>query len=104
MSMTMHFAEYWELTKPRIVALLVFCAVIGMFLAVQVTPPGIGIPGWQPLIFGSLGIGLASASAAAFNHLIDQRIDRVMTRTDRKSTRLNSSHVADSYAVFCLTK
>ena len=82
--MTAHFAEYWELTKPRIVALLVFCAVIGMFLAVNVNPPGIGIPGWQPLVFGTLGIWLASSSAAAFNHLIDRRIDKVMSRTSRR--------------------
>ncbi len=79
-----HFAEYWELTKPRIVALLVFCAVIGMFLAVNVTPPAIGVPGWRPLLFGTLGIWLASSSAAAFNHLIDRRIDKVMARTSRR--------------------
>ena len=68
-------AEYYQLTKPRVVALLVFCAVIGMFLAVP------GIPRWQALVFGTLGIWMASASAAAFNHLIDQRIDKVMART-----------------------
>jgi protoheme IX farnesyltransferase len=67
--------EYYELTKPRIVALLVFCAVIGMFLAVP------GLPPWRALVFGTLGIWLASSSAAAFNQLIDQRIDKVMVRT-----------------------
>src|SRR5215469_923959 len=67
--------QYLELTKPRIVALLVFCAVIGMFLAVP------GIPPWRALVFGTLGIWMASGSAAAFNHLIDQRIDKVMART-----------------------
>ncbi|HET7664112.1 MAG TPA: heme o synthase [Rhodanobacteraceae bacterium] len=82
--MTVHFAEYWELTKPRIVALLVFCAVIGMFLAVNVAPPAVGVPGWQPLVFGTLGIWLASSSAAAFNHLIDRRIDKVMSRTSHR--------------------
>ncbi len=82
--MSAHFAEYWELTKPRIVALLVFCAVIGMFLAVNVNPPAIGVPGWVPLIFGTLGIWLASSSAAAFNHLIDRRIDKVMSRTSHR--------------------
>jgi protoheme IX farnesyltransferase len=68
-------SQYLELTKPRVVALIVFTAVIGMFLAV---------PGWPPLqqtIAGSLGIWLAAASAAALNHLIDQRIDKVMART-----------------------
>jgi heme o synthase len=68
-------SEYLQLTKPRVVALLVFCAVIGMFLAVP------GIPPWRALIFGTAGIWLASASAASFNHLIDQRIDKIMART-----------------------
>jgi protoheme IX farnesyltransferase len=70
--------EYMQLTKPRVVALLVFCAVIGMFLAVP------GIPPWRALVFGTLGIWLASGSAAAFNHLIDERIDKVMVRTARR--------------------
>jgi protoheme IX farnesyltransferase len=67
--------EYLELTKPKVVALLVFCAVIGMFLAVPALPP------WRALVFGTLGIWLASGSAAAFNHLIDERIDKLMART-----------------------
>ncbi|MGQ0801658.1 MAG: heme o synthase [Pseudomarimonas sp.] len=73
--MTSALASYWSLTKPRVVALIVFTAVIGMFLAVP------GMPPWSALIFGSLGIWLAAASAAAINHLIDQRIDAVMART-----------------------
>jgi len=67
--------QYLELTKPRVVALIVFTAIIGMFLAV---------PGWPPLrasIAGFIGIWLAAASAAAINHLIDQRIDKLMMRT-----------------------
>jgi len=71
--------EYYELTKPRIVALLVFCAVIGMFLAVP--GPGLLLPPWRALVLGTLGIWLASSSAAAFNQLIDRRIDKVMIRT-----------------------
>ena len=67
--------EYLELTKPRVVGLLVFCAVIGMFLAVP------GVPPWRALLFGTVGIWLASGSAAAFNHLIDERIDKLMART-----------------------
>ena len=58
--------QYFELTKPRVVALIVFTAIIGMFLAV---------PGWPPLrqsLAGFIGIWLAAASAAAINHLIDQ--------------------------------
>lgn len=73
--MKIHLAQYWMLTKPRVVALLVFCAVIGMFLAVP------GLPPWRLLLFGSIGIWMASASAAAFNHLIDERIDKLMSRT-----------------------
>ncbi len=67
--------QYLELTKPRVVALIVFTAVIGMFLAVP------GLPPLRQTIAGSLGIWLAAASAAALNHLIDQRIDKVMART-----------------------
>ncbi|MGB8633758.1 MAG: heme o synthase [Rhodanobacteraceae bacterium] len=76
--MKAHLQEYLELTKPRIVALLVFCAVIGMFLAVP------GLPPWRAMVFGTLGIWLAAASAAAYNHLIDQRIDKLMARTARR--------------------
>jgi protoheme IX farnesyltransferase len=72
------FSQYLQLTKPRVVALLVFCAVIGMFLAVP------GIPPWRALVFGTLGIWMASGSAAAFNHLIDERIDKLMARTARR--------------------
>jgi len=69
------FSRYFELTKPRVVALIVFTAVIGMFLAVP------GLPPWRPVMFGSLGIWLAASSAAAINHLLDQRIDALMVRT-----------------------
>ena len=68
-------SQYYELCKPRVVFLIVFTAVVGMILAV---------PGWPPasaLIFGTIGIGLAASSAAAINHLLDQRIDAVMART-----------------------
>ena len=73
MSSTLH--QYLELTKPRVVALIVFTAIIGMFLAVP------GMVPLRPLIFGTIGIWLAAASAAAINHLIDQRIDKLMART-----------------------
>jgi len=68
-------SQYLAATKPRIVALLVFTALIGMFLAAP------GIPPWRALVFGTLGIWMASSSAAALNQLIDQRIDRIMART-----------------------
>lgn len=67
--------QYWQLTKPQVVALIVFTAVIGMLLA---TP---GRPAWRILLAGSLGIWLAAASAAAFNHLLDRHKDAVMLRT-----------------------
>ncbi len=76
--MSFPFSQYWQLTKPRVVALIVFTAIIGMFLAVP------GLPPWRALVFGNLGIWLAAASAAAINHLLDQRIDSVMARTARR--------------------
>ena len=72
------FHQYLELCKPRVVMLIVFTAVVGMFLAV---------PGWPPfiaLLAGTLGIGLAASSAAAINHLLDHRIDAKMARTKRR--------------------
>ena len=68
-------ARYLELTKPKVVSLIVFTAIVGMFLAVPGAPP------LQEFIAGTLGIGLAAGSAAAINHLLDQRIDAIMART-----------------------
>ena len=67
--------DYYELTKPRVVMLIVFTAVVGMFLSVP------GWPGHMPVIFGTLGIAMASSSAAVFNHVLDHRIDILMMRT-----------------------
>ena len=67
--------EYWALTKPRVVALIVFTALVGMFLAVP------GLPPLRQTVLGLLGIWLAAASAAAINHVLDQRIDALMART-----------------------
>ncbi len=67
--------DYLALCKPTIVALIVFTAVVGMFLS---TP---GMVPWDVLLFGTLGIGLAAASAAAVNHIVDQHIDSIMSRT-----------------------
>ena len=72
---TAHWRDYHELTKPRVVALIVFTAIVGMFLAVP------GWPGGTALVFGTLGIGLAAASAAVINHVLDARIDGKMLRT-----------------------
>lgn len=67
--------EYYELTKPRVVMLIVFTAFVGMFLAVPAVPP------LNLLVFGSLGIGLAASSAAAINQILDARVDARMART-----------------------
>ncbi|MDJ0792885.1 MAG: heme o synthase [Woeseiaceae bacterium] len=67
--------DYYELTKPRVVMLIVFTAVVGMFVSVP------GWPGLMPIVFGTLGIGLASSSAAVYNHVLDARIDIQMMRT-----------------------
>ena len=66
---------YYELTKPRVVMLIVFTAIVGMFLSVP------GWPGFSALLLGTLGIGLAASSAAVFNHVLDARIDIQMMRT-----------------------
>ena len=67
--------QFLALAKPRVVSLIVFCAVIGMFLA---TP---GLPPIQAVVFGTLGIALTAGSAAAVNCLLEQHIDAQMART-----------------------
>jgi protoheme IX farnesyltransferase len=67
--------DFYELGKPKVVALIVFTAVVGMFLAVP------GVPPWPALLYGTLGIGLAASSAAAINHVVDRRFDEKMART-----------------------
>lgn len=70
--------NYLELCKPRVVALMLLTALIGMYLA---------SPGWIPLSFQLvtlIGIGLCASSAAAINHLVDKRIDAIMARTQRR--------------------
>ncbi len=67
--------DYVGLCKLKVVALIVFTAVVGMFLS---TP---GMVPLNALVFGTLGIGMAAASAAAINHLVDHRVDARMART-----------------------
>ncbi len=67
--------DYLEVTKPKVVALLTFTAVVGMLLAAP------SIPDWTVLLFGSAGIALVSAGAAAINQLVDRHIDAKMART-----------------------
>jgi protoheme IX farnesyltransferase len=69
--------QFYELTKPRVVSLIVFCAVIGMLLAV---PAGNGLP-FPVLLAATVGIALVAGAAAAVNCLVEQRIDSIMART-----------------------
>src|SRR6056300_683610 len=69
------FKSFYALTKPRVCALIVFTAIIGMFLA---TP---GIVPLDILFFASIGIAFVSGAAAAFNCLIEEKIDAMMART-----------------------
>ncbi|AXK72990.1 protoheme IX farnesyltransferase [Lysobacter sp. TY2-98] len=73
--MTATMRQYFALTKPRVVALIVFTALVGMFLAVP------GLPPLRESVIGFLGIWLAASSAAAINQLLDSRIDAKMART-----------------------
>jgi protoheme IX farnesyltransferase len=70
--------DFLELTKPKVVALMILTSVIGMLLAAP------GVPGWQVLLFGNLGIALLAGSAAVVNHIVDQKIDTLMARTRRR--------------------
>ena len=67
--------RYLELTKPKVVALITFTAVVGALLA---SP---GVPPLEALVWGNLGVALAAASAAAINHVLDRHIDEQMART-----------------------
>ena len=70
--------DFYELTKPKVVMLIVFTAIVGMVLAVP------GWPGVVPIVIGSLGIGFAASSAAVINHVLDARIDIQMSRTHNR--------------------
>jgi protoheme IX farnesyltransferase len=83
--------DFMELTKPKVSLMIVFTALVGMVLA----SPGM-VP-LQALLCGGLGIGLASCSAAAFNHVLDRRIDGQMARTRRRP--LPTGHLVERQAV-----
>jgi protoheme IX farnesyltransferase len=92
--------NYLELCKPRVVALLVFTANVGMLLAVP------GMPPIALFLYATLGIGLASASAAAINHFIDQKADAQMARTQNRPLPqgdLNSKNVLFFAAILGIT-
>jgi heme o synthase len=74
------WVQFWHLTKPRVVSLIVFTAVIGMLLAAPVPPPG------ALLVAATVGIALVAGAAAAFNCLVEQKIDAAMARTRGRPT------------------
>jgi len=76
--MLANWRAYYDITKPKVVALLVLTALVGMSLSV----PG-GLP-WQLLLPAMLGIALLSSAAAAINHIVDEKIDTVMGRTHNR--------------------
>ena len=71
-------SAYLELCKPRVVALMVFTAWVGMLLARP------GVWPWNALVFGTIGIALMAASAAAINHVVDRKVDAQMLRTKNR--------------------
>lgn len=70
--------DYFELTKPKVVVLMLITSLVGMFLA---TRAGVS---WSVLLFGNLGIALCAGGAAVVNHVVDRRIDALMARTHKR--------------------
>jgi len=94
-----HWRDYYELTKPKVVMLIVFVAVVGMVLAVP------GWPGAIPMVVGTLGIGMAASSAAVVNHVLDARIDIQMSRTHNRPVaqgRLSEGHALTFAMILCV--
>jgi protoheme IX farnesyltransferase len=90
--------QFQALTKPRVVQLIVFCAVIGMLLAEP------GWPDWRVLVPAAAGIWLVAAAAAAFNCLVEQRIDAKMARTAWRPTakgELTNAQTLSFSALLC---
>ena len=88
---TSSWRDYYELGKPRVVMLIVFTAIVGMFLAAPGLPPA------QALLFGTIGIALAASSAAAINHVLDRRFDEQMART--RNRPLPTGHLTERQAL-----
>jgi protoheme IX farnesyltransferase len=86
---------YVELTKPKVTLLIVFTAIVGMVLA---SPGMVPLPA---LVFGTLGIAMASGSAAALNHILDRRIDKQMARTRRRPLATGNLRTAQALAFAC---
>jgi protoheme IX farnesyltransferase len=88
--------EYLSLTKPKVSLLIVFTAIVGMVLA---SPGMVPLPA---LVFGTLGIAMASGSAATLNHILDRRIDREMARTRRRPLATGSLRTSQALAFAAL--
>ena len=89
-SPALSWKNYLELCKPKVVALIVFTAVVGMLLAVP------GMPPLDTFVYSTVGIALAASSAAAVNHYLDQKADAEMGRTRNRPLpkgSLQSTHV-----------
>ena len=92
------FAQFYALTKPRVVQLIVFCALIGMVLAVP------GVPTWPEIrlaLVACVGIWLVAGAAAAFNCLVEQQIDAKMRRTAWRATARGELSNALTLAFSC---
>lgn len=83
--------DYYEMTKPKVVLLIAFTALVGMLLSTD------GIVPWRTLLFGLGGISLAAACGAVINHVIDQRIDAMMDRTSWRP--IPSGHMDTPHAM-----
>ena len=95
------FTQFYALTKPRVVQLIVFCALIGMVLAVPGWPSGAQ---WLHMAVSCLGIWLVAAAAAAFNCLVEKHIDARMQRTSWRATargELSSAQALVFSAALC---
>jgi len=88
--------QFFALTKPRVVSLVVFTAVIGMFLA---TP---GIVPLGPLVFGTIGIALVAGAAAAINCLVERQIDAVMARTRARPLPMGQLDSGEALVFACV--
>jgi protoheme IX farnesyltransferase len=94
--------QFYVLTKPRVVQLIVFCALIGMVLAIP------GVPSWPAVrlvLVACAGIWLVAAAAAAFNCIVEQSIDAMMKRTAWRPTargQLGNGHTLLFSAILCL--
>ena len=93
--MLARWPDFLELTKPRVVALMLITAVIGMCMAVP------GFVPWQPLVLGNIGIAFCAGAAAAINHVVDESIDQKMSRTTNRPVA--QGRVSQSEAILFAT-